>query len=72
MENKIKKKKDIRRHFNFEDDSNYISNVAREIFLRLKLYIDKTILKIMEWEIENQSSFFDNATGLFFINHRFH
>lgn len=65
------KKKDIRKHFNFEDDSNYISNVARDIFLRLKQYIDKTILKIMEWEIENQASFSDNATGLFFINNRY-
>lgn len=65
------KKNIIRRHFNFEDDSNYISNVAKDIFLRLKQYIDKTILKIMEWEIENRKSFFDKATGLFFINHRY-
>lgn len=68
---KLKKKK-IRRHFNFEDDSDYISNVAKDIFLRLKQYIDKTILKIIEWEIENRASFFDKATGLFFINHKFH
>jgi len=71
MENKIKKK-ELSRHFNFEDDLNYISNAAKYIFLRLKQYIDKTILKIMEWEIENRASFFDKATGLFFINHRFH
>ena len=66
------RKKGIRRHFNFEDNSNYNSNVAKDIFLRLKQYIDKTILKIMKWEIENRTSFFEKATGLFFINHRFH
>ncbi len=66
------RKREIKKHFNFENDSNYIANAAENLFLRLKQYIDKTILKIMEWEIENQASFFDKATGLFFINHRFH
>jgi len=66
------KKKEIKKHFIFEDNSDYISNVARDIFLRLKQFIDKTILKVMKWEIDNEESFFDKATGLFFINHRIH
>jgi hypothetical protein len=74
--NHLKKKK-IGKYFklddesNYEDDSDFISNMAERIFLRLKSYIDKTIIKIMNWEIEQNSSFFDKATGLFFINYRF-
>lgn len=67
--NKLKKEK-IKKYFNFKEDSNYTSNAAKAIFLRLKNIIDNTILGIMKWEIENEESFFDKAKGLFFIEHK--
>ncbi|KKM71920.1 hypothetical protein LCGC14_1425680 [marine sediment metagenome] len=66
------KKPNIKKYFSFIEDSDFISNVAETIFLRLKEYIDETILKILNWEIEKEISFFEKATGLDFINHRFH
>jgi hypothetical protein len=65
------RKKEITKHFNLKNNSINTSDIAKAIFLRLKHYIDKSILKIMKWEVENQESFFDKAKGLFYINNRF-
>jgi len=56
-------KNKIKKHF--EESNNEI--IARNIYIELKKIIDKTFIKIMHWEIENQKSFFESAHGLFFL-----
>lgn len=61
---KLKRKK-IFKHFELDN----IHQIAEGIFIRLKEMIDKSILRIMEWEIKNNKSFSNEAKDLFFLNY---
>lgn len=60
------RKEKISKYFELKD----MSSISLGIFLKLKEFIDKTIIKIIKWEIDNSSSFYNKAKGLFFLNHR--
>ncbi|MFX1500204.1 MAG: hypothetical protein ACFFDH_04475 [Promethearchaeota archaeon] len=59
------KGKKIFKHFELDN----IHQIAEGIFIRLKEMIDKSILRIMEWEIKNNKLFINEAKDLFFLNY---